>query len=522
MLLSSIVALCQENTASYWVAKGDDYSSNEFYDDAIKAYNKAIEIDPNATMAWYNKGINLKNLGKYNEAIECFNKTIELNPQYFSAYSSMGETLSYLGKKEEAITAYDEAIRINPNFSLAWNNKGSVLLDLGKNEEGLKCIDKALEIDPRNALAWFNKGATSGNLGRNEEALQYLNKALEINPNLKLALNAKRVVLKSLGRTDEPTATPHNTEINSAVTQKSGPYTAPNPYSWVNRMSEITSSSAPSTPATGLKTYSVDAGGWHVTFEASKQLYTEIDTKMGTDGLPYYMIWIKEDPGSTTRSGSLNLFTFKSSLPVQESMLRYLLSQAITSLKISLNNANIRRINGQDALTCYDWSADFGRNIYCMAVPIDPDSNLMANKLANFLSLLDESTNYEIYDSLHITPPSTVNSLPSSSSTSPVSFTSSTGDRSWAARGSGTMGRPAYTQLSTTTNQPAKTSYQSIPQSTYNAPDNSGCSIIGNSNTKKFHEPGCSQIPRINPEHRVCFSSASEAIAAGYEHCQKC
>jgi hypothetical protein len=48
------------------------------------------------------------------------------------------------------------------------------------------------------------------------------------------------------------------------------------------------------------------------------------------------------------------------------------------------------------------------------------------------------------------------------------------------------------------------------------------CDYIGNSNTHKFHVPGCSWVPKINPEHKVCFSSASSAIAAGYAACKKC
>lgn len=48
------------------------------------------------------------------------------------------------------------------------------------------------------------------------------------------------------------------------------------------------------------------------------------------------------------------------------------------------------------------------------------------------------------------------------------------------------------------------------------------CDYIGNSNTHKFHVPDCSWVPKIDPEHKVCFSSASKAIAAGYDPCKKC
>lgn len=48
------------------------------------------------------------------------------------------------------------------------------------------------------------------------------------------------------------------------------------------------------------------------------------------------------------------------------------------------------------------------------------------------------------------------------------------------------------------------------------------CDFIGNSNTHKFHVPSCSYVPKIKSEHMVCFSSASSAIAAGYQPCKKC
>jgi hypothetical protein len=58
------------------------------------------------------------------------------------------------------------------------------------------------------------------------------------------------------------------------------------------------------------------------------------------------------------------------------------------------------------------------------------------------------------------------------------------------------------------------------PPSTYNIADNSGHLYLGN--TRMYHEPGCSQVPGINPAHRVCLSSRAEAEAAGYVHCKKC
>jgi tetratricopeptide (TPR) repeat protein len=50
-------------------------------DEAIKAFDKAIEINPQNSKAWNNKGLLLSNLNKSDEAIKAFDKAIEINPQ---------------------------------------------------------------------------------------------------------------------------------------------------------------------------------------------------------------------------------------------------------------------------------------------------------------------------------------------------------------------------------------------------------------------------------------------------------
>jgi len=50
--------------------------------EALDAYNKAIELKPDDAEAWLSKAIALDELGRHLEAIEAFLKAIELNPDY--------------------------------------------------------------------------------------------------------------------------------------------------------------------------------------------------------------------------------------------------------------------------------------------------------------------------------------------------------------------------------------------------------------------------------------------------------
>jgi tetratricopeptide (TPR) repeat protein len=49
-------------------------------DEALKCFDKALEINPQLAKAWYNRGIALDLLGKPDEAIKSFNKAKELLP----------------------------------------------------------------------------------------------------------------------------------------------------------------------------------------------------------------------------------------------------------------------------------------------------------------------------------------------------------------------------------------------------------------------------------------------------------
>ena len=205
----SIQGYQQQTTAKDWFDKGIALQEQGKYDEAVQAYNKAIEIDPQHASAWTNKGVALADQSEYDEAIQAYNKAIEIDPQHASAWTNKGVALNYQGKHDEAITAYEKAIEIDPQDASAWTNKGIALQEQGKYDEAVQAYNKSIEIKPQFAVDWSdwnNKGNALQAQGKYDEAIKAYDKAIDLHPQYSLAWNNKGNALNRLGLTPEANA----------------------------------------------------------------------------------------------------------------------------------------------------------------------------------------------------------------------------------------------------------------------------------------------------------------------------
>ena len=193
------------NNALVWVSMGIDLVKLNKYDEAIKAFDEALDLDPMSATAWSGKGTALQKLGKDDEAITAFDKALDLDPMSATAWSGKGYILQKLGKDDEGVHAYDKAFQLDPASVSAttWSNKGAACLNLSKYDEALQALDKANELDPEYAPAWYNKGAVYLKLAKYDEAIQVLDKAIELDPKDASAWYAKGRALDALDKSDE-------------------------------------------------------------------------------------------------------------------------------------------------------------------------------------------------------------------------------------------------------------------------------------------------------------------------------
>ena len=73
---------------------------------ALSFYDRLLSIDKNNADAYFNKGLVLANQKNYDDAIKCFERVIQLSPDYPYAYYSLGMSYEQKGDFEKALEYY--------------------------------------------------------------------------------------------------------------------------------------------------------------------------------------------------------------------------------------------------------------------------------------------------------------------------------------------------------------------------------------------------------------------------------
>ena len=161
---------------------GACYLAADLINEAVKFFEKAIELKPDYAAAQYNLGVAFRTLKQTDSAIECFRKAIEINPAYPDAHNNIGLILLQYGKFFEAVEHFEWAVAYKPDFSQAYNNLGATLQELRKYDQAITNYEKAVNLDPNYAQAHHNLGISFQILGDEVKSINHYEKALLIKP----------------------------------------------------------------------------------------------------------------------------------------------------------------------------------------------------------------------------------------------------------------------------------------------------------------------------------------------------
>jgi len=173
-----------------------------YLDDAVKHYEKALNIDNEDEMAHYNLGIALKKQGRTEDSIKHYMEAVHINPDYGKAHYNLGNAIKKQGRLDDAVKHYMEVLRIDPDYERAYFSLGIALKKQGRVDEAIKHYRKAVRLKPDHMEAHYNLGNALQEQGHVDDAIEHYLDAVRIRPNFAKARNNLGNALLSKGDID--------------------------------------------------------------------------------------------------------------------------------------------------------------------------------------------------------------------------------------------------------------------------------------------------------------------------------
>jgi stress-induced-phosphoprotein 1 len=214
----------KENKAEHEKDLGNEAYKKKQFEDALKHYNTAKDLDPNNMVYYTNIAAVKLELGQYEEAIEDCNKAIEVgkaNKASFQniakAYARIGSAYTKLDRLDNAIKAYNSSLTehripeilkklqeveklkkdrdtkayVDPQKAKEEKEKGNEYFKNADYPNAIKFYSEAMKRDPTDYVLYSNRAACFTKLGEYLEGMKDCDKCLEINPNFAKAYSRK-------------------------------------------------------------------------------------------------------------------------------------------------------------------------------------------------------------------------------------------------------------------------------------------------------------------------------------------
>jgi len=165
-----------------WNNLGILFSKLDRNEDALVAFKKAIDNKPGDAVSWNGLGEVYLKLDKPEDAIRAYLKAIEFTPKYATAWCGLGDAFTLTGKSEHAFKAYQKAIALNNRSTQTIIGLARILASTGRESNAIQAYESALNLDPKNANTWNELGNLCLKTGSHEKAIVAYGKAIELCP----------------------------------------------------------------------------------------------------------------------------------------------------------------------------------------------------------------------------------------------------------------------------------------------------------------------------------------------------
>jgi tetratricopeptide (TPR) repeat protein len=156
------------------------YAKLNDFPKAEATFFKAIALRPGDWTAYKALGVYYISRREYQKAAEQFRKVVDLSPDNAQGYVNLGAAYSLGNQKSEAEQAWLTAQRLDPKRVSTLNNLGRLYFDRKEYQKAISIYEQVTQISTRSYRTWGQMGRAYGELGQLEKAKEMYRKAVAV------------------------------------------------------------------------------------------------------------------------------------------------------------------------------------------------------------------------------------------------------------------------------------------------------------------------------------------------------
>lgn len=140
------------------------------YDDAVKDFTTAIEIDPSQADPYERRGQAYEQKKEIDKALADYDRALDRDPNRGLPHLQRGTILYDRDEFDKALVDFQEVVRIWPNYAYGFLMRGRCFLKRDDLDHALANFDATIAIQPWNVQAHEERAKTYRRLGNSERA----------------------------------------------------------------------------------------------------------------------------------------------------------------------------------------------------------------------------------------------------------------------------------------------------------------------------------------------------------------
>jgi tetratricopeptide (TPR) repeat protein len=210
--LAAEAAPSEGASAVDWLNYGNQLWRIKKRSEAVIAFDRAIQLEPNLYQAYYAKAVALYGQDKFPETLAAIDRAIQLSPDVYEFWRMKAETLEGMKKWTEALTSIDKALQLNPSDTVLYLRRGFILFNAKRFADAETNYSKAIALNPKSYYAYFFRGLSRFNLKKYPDAIEDFSKSVELQPNHYSSYTTRGSIYTLMGNT-----TAAMSDLNKAI-----------------------------------------------------------------------------------------------------------------------------------------------------------------------------------------------------------------------------------------------------------------------------------------------------------------